>query len=182
MWAHFFVLGTSWHIAGCLAFLPTATTKCQWLPRMLSRQIPTLVGGFLPPGELLPSASGHPFIQVLAQCCSPISFSSRERPLFLSLHTFVIPPGSPSDLTHHTLRALLTCPSPHPGSQESLPFTIEPQDILSAWHTVGTQMSVKDIRSSSKSCFCAVPNPHISPGSILIPMFQMRKPRLKEAR
>lgn len=56
-----------------------------------------------------------------------------------SLHTFVIPPGSPSDPTHHTVRALLTCPSPHLGSQEPSPFTIEPQVSLSGEHTVGTQ-------------------------------------------
>lgn len=139
MWVHFFVLGTSRHIAGCLAFLPTASTKCQWLPHMLLRQIPNLVGGLPPPGEQLPSGSGHPSIQVLVQCCSLIFFSSRERSLFLSLHTFVIPPGSPSDPTHHTVRALLTCPSPHLGSQEPSPFTIEPQVSLSGEHTVGTQ-------------------------------------------
>lgn len=130
----FLTQGTGRHIARCPAFLPTATTECQWLPHTLLRRIPALVGTLLPPGEQSglvdptmppprswPNAVHSPSHQGGISAfggSSHICHSPREPTILGELCSFVhLPPGSP----------------------EPSPFAIELQVSLSAWHTVGTQ-------------------------------------------
>lgn len=136
----FLMQGTGQHIAQCPAFLPTATTKCQWLPHMLLRQIAALVGTLLPPGEhsgLVDRTMPRPRSWPNAIHPSPShqggisAFGGSSRICHSSRDPTLIPPTILGEL----------CLFVHlpPGSQEPSPFTIELQVNLNAWHTVGTQ-------------------------------------------
>lgn len=85
-------------------------------PTHVVRQIPTVVETRLPTGQQWASGSGYPPTQILAQCCSSFSFSSREHLFFLRVFTHLL-----------FLQEAAPCPDP-PHFESFVHLSISPEE------------------------------------------------------